>query len=221
MAESSRHLAGVANVLRDSAVEVDILAQERLATAYYDYDQYRFTHRGPAGDVSEQSRTILQVGRVVAVITVDLGRDEIVLLRQFRLAAHLATGRGEMVEVVAGGVEEGEDDPSQAARRECVEEIAVEPARLVPLFQFMAAPGVDHEIATMFLGIVDASKIPARAGAGSENEETVPFRVSIDDALAALAAGTFVNGYTIVALQWLALNRHRLADIVRDSAPAS
>ena len=209
----------VASVLRDGAVEVAIHTQERLATAFYDYDQYRFTHRGPAGAASEQSRTILQVGRVVAVITVDLARDEVVLLRQFRLAAHLATGRGEMVEIVAGGVEEGED-PVQAARRECIEEIAIDPQRLVPLFQFMPAPGVDHELATMFLGVVDATQTPARAGAASENEETAPFRVPIDDALAALAAGSFVNGYTVIALQWLALNRGRLADILRDAAPA-
>jgi len=219
MAESPRHVSDIASVLRDSATDVTVHAQERLATAFYNYDQYRCAHREPSGAVSEQSRTILQVGRVVAVITVDPERDEIVLLRQFRLAAHLATGRGEMVEIVAGGVEDGEGS-IQAARRECIEEIAVEPAHLVPLFQFMPAPGVDHEIATMFLASVDAAKIPARAGAGSENEETVPFRVPIDEALAALAAGTFVNGYTVIALQWLGLNRARLTEILRTSAPA-
>ena len=217
MGESGRDSSGVADVLRDSAAEVTVHAQERLATAFYNYDQYRFAHRGPSGGAApEQSRTILHVGRVVAAITVDLARDEIVLLRQFRLAAHLATGRGEMVEIVAGGVEDGED-LVEAIRRECIEEIAVEPACLAPLFQFMPAPGVDHEIATMFLATVEAAKIPARAGAGSENEETVPFRVPIGEALAALAAGTFMNGYTVIALQWLALNRGRLAEIVRGS----
>jgi hypothetical protein len=59
----------IQSVLRDSAVEVNIHAQERLATAFYNYDQYRFAHRGPSGaDAPEQSRTILQVGRVVAVM---------------------------------------------------------------------------------------------------------------------------------------------------------
>jgi len=201
------------DLLCDSAVAVTVLARQRLASAHYDYDQYRFTHRGPTGHSSEQSRTVLQVGGVAAVLTIDLPRDEIVLLRQFRLPAHLATGRGEMVEIVAGGVEAGED-PAQAARRECIEEIGIAPDRLVPLFQFMAAPGVDHELATVFLGTVDGSRLPASAGAASEREETLPFRVPIDAALAALADGSFVNGYTIIALQWLALNRHRLAEIV-------
>lgn len=220
MAKSPAPPANTNDLLCDRTAEVAIAERERIASAFYNYDQYRFTHRGPAGETSEQSRLVLQVGRVVAVITVDLQRDEIVLLRQFRLAAHLATGRGEMVEIVAGGVEDGED-LFAAARRECLEEIAIEPQRLVPLFDFMPAPGVDHELATVFLGIVDAAQAPAQAGAGSENEETVPVRVPIDDALAALAAGTFVNGYTVIALQWLALNRHRLSEIVRDAATAS
>jgi ADP-ribose pyrophosphatase len=209
--------AQVADLLRDGAVEVAITAQERLATAYYNYDQYRFLQIGAETEVA---RTVLHVGRVVAVITVDLARDEIVLLRQFRLAAHLATGQGEMVEIVAGGVNDGED-LLQAARRECVEEIAIAPQCLVPIFQFMPAPGVDQELATMFFATVDAEKAPVRAGAADESEETMPFRVPIDDALAALAAGTFVNGYTVIALQWLALNRARLADIARDAVSAA
>jgi ADP-ribose diphosphatase len=207
----------IPDALRDSAVEVEVLSHERLATAFYNYDHYRLRHRGPSGEISEQSRAVLQVGRVAAVITIDVGRDEIVLLRQFRIAAHLANGRGELVEIVAGGVEDGED-VMQAARRECIEEIAVDPDRLVPLFQFMPAPGIDHEIATMFLASVDASRLPERAGAASENEEIVPFRVPIDGALAALTAGTFVNGYTVIALQWLALNRRRLGELLAPPA---
>jgi ADP-ribose pyrophosphatase len=207
----------IPDVLRDSAVEVEILTRERVADAFYNYDRYQMRHRGPSGDITEQSRVVLHVGRVAAVIPVDLVRDEVVLLRQFRLAAHLASGRGEMVEIVAGGVEEHED-VMQGARRECIEEMGIDPHRLVPVFRFMPAPGVDQELATVFLAAVDATRIPTRAGAASENEEIVPFRVPIDEALAALDAGTFVNGYTVIALQWLALNRHRLREVLESPA---
>jgi ADP-ribose pyrophosphatase len=44
---------------------------------------------------------------------------------------------------------------------------------------------------------------------------TRPLRVPIDAALAALAEGTMRNGVLIMALQWLALNRARLREIVQ------
>ncbi len=65
---------------------------------------------------------------MAAVLPVDLARDEVVLLRQFRLAAHLANGDGSLVEIVAGHVEANEQ-PVATARRECVEEIGVAPDR--------------------------------------------------------------------------------------------
>jgi len=62
----------------------------------------------------------------------------------------------------------------------------------------------------MFLGIVDSTRVPERAGAADESEDTRPLCVDIDVALAALADGRLHNGYLIMALQWLALNRHRI-----------
>jgi ADP-ribose pyrophosphatase len=160
---------------------------------------------------------VLRSGPAAAVLPIDPGRDEVVLLRQFRLAAHLANGRGNLVEIVAGHVE-ADEQPAEAARRECVEEIGVAPAQLVELFTYLTSPGMSDEEITLFLGVVDASVLPERAGAAAEHEETVPMRVPIDAALAALAAGTVRNGPLIIALQWLALNRGRLGEIVRMSS---
>jgi len=47
-------------------------------------------------------------------------------------------------------------------------------------------------------------------------EQTQPIRI-IDDALNALRRGTIHNGYLIIGLQWLALNRDRLPDLLRES----
>ena len=89
-------------------------------------------------------------------------------MRQFRLAAHLANGRGNLVEIVAGHVE-ADEQPAEAARRECVEEIGVAPGLLVELFTYPTSPGMSDEEITLFLGIVDASGVPERAGAAAEH----------------------------------------------------
>jgi ADP-ribose pyrophosphatase len=66
-----------------------------------------------------------------------------------------------------------------------------------------------------YLATVDAAKVPERAGAAHEQEDTRPLRVPIDRALAALSKGRLHYGAAVVSLQWLALNRPRLAEIVR------
>jgi ADP-ribose pyrophosphatase len=166
-----------------------------------------------------QTRDILRSGRVVSVLPIDLERDEVVLLQQFRLAAHLSNDKGNLIEIVAGYVEDNES-PIEAARRECVEETAVAPSALLELFTYFTSPGMSDEEITLFLGVVDASRVPQRAGAAAEHEDITLMRVAIDSALAALAARSVRNGPLILALQWLALNRDRLGEIAR-SASAS
>lgn len=200
-----------ANPIADDRADVVIAGREVLAEGFRRYERLRVRR---SGENVPRALDVLRSGPAAAVLPIDPGRDEVVLLRQFRLAAHLANGRGNLVEIVAGHVE-ADEQPAEAARRECVEEIGVAPGLLVELFTYLTSPGMSDEEITLFLGVVDASGVPERAGAAAEHEETVPMRVPIDAALAALAAGTVRNGPLIVALQWLALNRGRLSEIVR------
>lgn len=198
--------------LSDSAVEIELGAPQDRGGGFYGYERYRVKLDGATIE-----RDAVRIGRVVVILALDLGRDEIVMIRQFRLGAHLALGKGDIVEVPAGRVERGED-VAGAARRECQEEIGVVPTTLVQLFDLMPSAGSSDEHMFFFLGIVDASKVPERAGAVLEQEDTRPLRVSIDRALEALAAGTLHYGAAVVALQWLALNRARLREIVSQGA---
>ncbi|MEA2980479.1 MAG: ADP-ribose pyrophosphatase [Alphaproteobacteria bacterium] len=194
--------------LSDAAVEVELSEPENRGGGFYRYERYRITLDG-----ATLERDAVRVGRVVVILALDLERDEVVLIRQFRLGAHLALGKGDMVEVPAGRVESGED-VADAARRECQEEIGVVPNRLVPIFDVMPSAGMSDEHMFFFLGTVDASKVPERAGAAHEHEDTRPLRVPIDHALEAAAAGKLHYGAALLGLQWLALNRDRLREIV-------
>ncbi len=113
----------------DRPADLTLSAPELLAEGFRDYQRYRLTLRGGDGTQLSQTRDLLLGGHVIAVLPVDLDRDEIVLIRQFRLAGHLASGNGDMIEIVAGRVESGEQ-LADAARRECREEIGVAPAEI-------------------------------------------------------------------------------------------
>jgi ADP-ribose pyrophosphatase len=204
--------------LEDLPVEVALSAPERLGKGFREYQRFRYTLPGDDLKRGERAHDVLRFGRIVAVLPVDIARDEVVLIRQFRLPAQLATGKGDLVEIVAGHVEAGEQ-LAHAAHRECGEEIGVAPSALTELFTYLPTPGASDEQITLFLGIVDAGQVPDHAGSAAEREETRPLRVPIDAALAALAAGKMHNGVLVLALHWLAVNRGRLGEMVGGGAP--
>lgn len=206
--------------LADIPADVAISSPELLARSFLDFERYDITLHSGDGKPVRYRRDLLRVGPVVGVLAYDPATDEVILIRQFRTGAHLASGRGEMIEIVAGLVDPGEDTAAAAAR-ECAEEIGVPPRQVIELFEFMPAPGFTDEHATLYLAVVDAGAVPDRAGLLEELEQIVPLRVSVDDALAALNRGSMINGYVLHALHWLALNRGRLPEIVaRGSAKA-
>jgi ADP-ribose pyrophosphatase len=195
--------------LADGPAEAEASAPEIVGKGFHPLARFRVKLQHPDGTNTSLTRDLLCVGPVVGVLAIDPVRDVLVLIRQFRLGAHRALGLGEVVEIVAGHVESGESY-EQAAHRECLEEIGIAPGSLHPLFTFMPAPGSNDEHAKMFLAIVDAAQVPERGGAAHESEDTRPFCVDVDTALAALREDRVHNGYLILALQWLALNRHRV-----------
>lgn len=201
--------------IADGPAEVTVSPPEVLARGFRPYNRFRFTI--PHREDHSQTRDILCSGASVAVLPLDPARGEIILLQQFRLPAHLANGNGCLFEIVAGHVE-GNESGISTARRECVEEIGVAPNPLIELFTYLTTPGFCDEQITLFLGIVDASSIPERAGLAAEHEETFLMRVPVDDAMAGLASGALRSGPLVLALHWLALNRSRLNEIVRTGA---
>jgi len=197
--------------IADRAADVSVDAPELLAKGFREYRRYRLTLAGDDGGRRRQTRDVVDGGKVIAVLPVDLARDEIVLIRQFRLPAHLGNGKGDLIEIVAGRVEPGEA-LAATARRECVEEIGVAPSAIAELFTYFTTPGLTDEEVTVFLAAVDVSQVPARTEMGGEMIRTL--RVPIDAALEALARNAIRNGPAVLALQWLALNRGRLADLL-------
>jgi ADP-ribose pyrophosphatase len=194
--------------IADEPADAAIVEREVLAGGFRPYQRLRA--QGPGEGI--ETRDLLRAGAAVAVLPIDLERGEVVLIRQFRVAAQLANGRGNLVEIVAGHVEANET-PCETARRECLEEIGIAPRLLVELFTYLTSPGLTDEEVTIFLGVVDASQ--ATLAGDAEREASALLRAPIAAALSALAAGTVRNGLLVTALQWLALNRGRLADIAR------
>ena len=199
--------------LVDLPADVSVSRPKILARAFRDYHRYGVTVASSDHRPVTQERDVLLGGKVVLVLPIDITRQKLVLIRQFRMAAHLANGRGDLVELVAGKVETGET-LAEAASRECKEETGVAPAKVVELLTFLTTPGVTDEEITMFLAAVDSAQVKEGPLVSPDGERIFVHVVSFDEAIAALDRNAMRFGPLIIGLQWLALNRNRVAELL-------
>ena len=193
-----------------AATDVEI-AEHRIAfQGHYRIEQFTLRHRTYAGGWSGPlHREMLERGSAAALLPYDPRADAVVLVEQFRIGPF---GQGDapwLVEIVAGLIDPGET-PEAVARREAKEEAGLAVGRTVPIAAYYPSPGVSSEFVTLYCGEVDSRLAPDYAGLVDEGEDIKigvwPYR----EALAALEEGRLRNAVTIIALQWLALNRERV-----------
>jgi ADP-ribose pyrophosphatase len=199
--------------LIDLPADVSVSRPKVLAKAYRDYHRYGVTFATDDHRTVAQERDVLMGGKVVLVIPVDVTRQKLVMIRQFRLAAHLANGHGDLVEFVAGRVETDET-LAEAASRECKEETGVAPAKVVELLTYLSTPGVTDEEITIFLAAVDSAQVSEGPLVSPDGERLFVHLVSVGEAVAALDRNAMRFGPLVIGLQWLALNRNRVAELL-------
>ena len=189
---------------------VELVGRKRLHTGHFNVDEYLLRHRLYAGGWGEViSRELVDRGRVVAVLPVDVRRDQVVLIEQFRPAAYAVGWEPWMIECVAGILEPGEH-PEGVARRESEEEAGLTIGRLHKVMEYLSSPGGSTERVSLFCGEVDAGEAGGIFGLAEEGEDIRVEVVSVEEAVGRLDQGLVVNAKTIIVLQWLSLNYERL-----------
>ena len=177
---------------------------------HFQIDRYVVRHALFAGGMSQPlSREVFERGNAAVVLPYDPRRDEVVLIEQFRMGAYAAGLDAWMVEAVAGIVEPGETAEA-VARREAVEEAGLTLGRLAAIGRTIVSPGGSSEVVDLFCGEADATTANGIHGLADEGEDIRAFVEPADAAIARLAAGDVMSGPTMIALQWLALNRAAL-----------
>ena len=193
------------------AARVRIVDRQVVYQGYFRVDRFLLQIPLFEGGMSATlSREVLERGQVAAVLPIDPRRQEVVLIEQFRPGAFAVGQQPWMLECVAGIIEAGES-PREVCGREAEEEAGCTITRLTPILApFLTSPGASTETVSLYWGDVDASSAHGIHGLPAEGENIRVQRFSFDKAIELLAQGRIVNAKTIIALQWLALNRDRL-----------
>lgn len=190
---------------------IAINERETVYRGFFRVDRFLLRHRLFAGGWSaELSREVFLRHDAAGILLYDPQRDEIVLIEQFRLAAHLAGFAAWQLEIVAGIID-SDESAATVARREAEEEAGLAViGEVVPIHRFMTSPGGSTETVDLFCGRVDASAAGGIHGLADESEDIRAVVRSYAEAMGLLNAGKIENGYTLLALHWLAANREAL-----------
>jgi ADP-ribose pyrophosphatase len=193
---------------RLAAGDVEVVKRETAFQGYFRIDRYRLRHRLFGGGWStEISRELFERGHAVAVLPYDPRRDEVVLVRQFRVGPFAAGGEPWQIEIPAGIIDSGEA-PEEVAGRELHEEAGLR--LLGPLEHLMrcfVSPGGTSEYFELFAGPVDASAAGGVHGLESEGEDIQVLVWPFERAMESITRGIVTTAPAVIALQWLALNR--------------
>ncbi|MCP4126574.1 MAG: NUDIX domain-containing protein [Gammaproteobacteria bacterium] len=187
-----------------------ILHSEAMADGFLPLKRYRLQHSLFAGGMSaELVRERVEGYQAASMLPYDPVTDEVVLVEQFRIGA-IDDAAGAWILEVVGGIIEGDNSPEQVARQEAMEESGCEVGELVSICNFLVSPGTSSERIQLFCGRVDASKANGIHGLDAEGEDIRVVVMSADAAIQGVTSGRINSTASIIALQWLALNRERL-----------
>jgi ADP-ribose pyrophosphatase len=140
-------------------------------------------------DGRQSTREIVEHAACVAVVAVD-EKGDVLLVRQYRQAP----GK-ELLEIPAGGIDEGES-PEEAVAREMQEETGFRPRQVTRLCGFYTTPGFCDEYLHLYLATgLEASRLFAEDTPGIE-----VVRVPLSDIPALVASGKIEDSKTFTGL---------------------
>ncbi|SDG58146.1 ADP-ribose pyrophosphatase [Pseudomonas benzenivorans] len=187
--------------------DVEILEREACFRGFYRLDRLHLRHRQFSGEMGPQlSRELFVRHDAVCVLPYDPQRDSVVLIEQFRVGALEKSANPWLLELVAGLIEQDEQ-PEQVAHREASEEAGLSLGALWPITQYYPSPGGSDERVHLYIGRCDSEGVGGVHGLAEEGEDIRVHVWPLEDALDAVKDGRIDNAASIIALQWLALNR--------------
>lgn len=189
-----------------SDADVRIISEKLVYEGFFRIKQVEVQYQQFAGGWGAPHQLeVFDRSPVAAVLPYDPKRDEIVLIEEFRVGC-LGDPEPWLLEIVAGAIEEGES-PEQMAHRELKEEAGLTTNKLHKIHEYWTSPGGSSEYLTLFCAEVDATQAGGIHGAPNEHEDIKVHTLSYQKAMERIASGNIRNAATILALQWLALNK--------------
>ncbi len=191
-------------------MKVKINSKKCVYDGFYHVDLIDFQHELYQGGLSTSiQRELFNRSQGALLFLYDLKNKLVVLIEQCRAGALSdPDGKHWLIEPAAGGIEKGET-PKETCIREGFEEVgavlSIEDLEFIA--QYYPSPGGSGEIHHLYAAEIDASTLPDYAGLIEECEDIKILKIPFEEAYKKLQNKNYRAASTIIALQWLFLNK--------------
>ncbi len=183
-----------------------IISKKNIHSGFFKMNEIVVKYKKYDGSWSNNvKRELFGGAQVSGLLPYDPIKKEIILIQQFRPGTISKNVDNYLDEIVAGIIDPGEE-PEITAKRECLEETGCEVKKLIPINSFFPSPGSSESFFHLFLGEVKSFDGKRIMGLKNENEDILVRSYKISEIKEKLEKGKFINGLTLVALQWFFLN---------------
>lgn len=191
--------------------DFEIVQREPLYKGFFSLERFHVRHRLFAGGWSDTyQREVFVRHQAAVVLLFDPARDVVVMIEQFRAPAAGKADNPWLLELVAGLLDKDES-AEDVACREAVEEAGCDVLALLPVAQYMPSPGACDEWVHLFVGLVDSEGVGGIHGLPEEHEDIRVHCVPLPELRQMMESGRINSASTLIAVQWLLLNRERVS----------
>lgn len=188
---------------------IEILKDETLSRNWYHLRKITFNYTGSDGRTVEVSREVYDSGNGATILLFDPKRQSVILVRQFRMPAHVNGHSGWLLETPAGLLDGG--NPKEAIRREVMEETGYHVDEVRFLFKCFMSPGSVTETLDFFAAIIDVEEKQGKGGGvDHESEDIEIVEIRLAEAMTLIDSGEICDAKTIMLLQWAMLYSDKL-----------
>lgn len=186
--------------------KIDKIAEKRDYDKYLKIEEGIFKETSDSGEEVTYTRYALNRPDAVAVLVYNADTDEVVLVKQHRYPVEVhGSVDGNLYEIVAGKMDEGED-PKETAVREIKEEIGYDVGfdKLIFLSEYFPSPGYSSEKIYLYaVSVTSADKTSAGGGVEGEHENIDIHNIPASDFFNMVASGEIIDGKTIMGANGL------------------
>ena len=184
----------------DKSYNVEILAQEVIAKFWSSLSKVTLKYTRRDGRSEVLVREVNDHGHAAAVLALDPERKTVLLVKQMRIAAHVAGYADAMIEACAGLLDG--DDARTCATREAEEELGIHVRDLREVADVFMSPGALTERVSLFIGTYSPEdRATIGGGVATEGEDIEVIELPLKTAYGMIASGEIVDAKTIILLQ--------------------